>query len=76
MPFVFMFVYAARIVKEGKQFHYVTVGSGLVCQHQAVGPNACPVRHTMVAPPVNLKLLAQVLQKSMAVEDKHNKLKY
>ncbi len=57
-----MFVDAARIVKTGEQLHHMAIGSCLLRQQQAVGPNAHPMRDTVVSPPVDLELLAQVVQ--------------
>ena len=45
------------------------VGSGLSSQHQAIGPHARPVCDTVVTPPVDLELLAQVLQQVSAIKD-------
>ena len=52
----------------------MTVGSCLLRQHQAIGPNTCPVRDTVVAPPVDLELLAQVIQQVLAIKDTQKNL--
>lgn len=43
------------------------VGTGLSSQHQAIGPHARPVRYSVMAPPIDLELLAQVLQEVVAI---------
>jgi hypothetical protein len=71
---VHMLIVAAGVVKEGKQLHYMPIGAGLVSQHQAIGSHASPVSDTVVAPPVNLELLAQVLQQSSGIKDTQKNL--
>jgi hypothetical protein len=61
-------------MKESKQLHHMAIGSSLLCQHQAVGTNARPVRDSVVAPPVDLELLAQLLQQVSATKDTQKKL--
>ena len=72
MSFVFMFVDAAGIVKEGKQLDNMTVGSGLIGEHQTICPHTRPMGNAVVAPPVDSKLVAQVLQQGMTVENDHS----
>lgn len=56
-------------MKESKQFNHMPVSTSLISQHQAVGPNASPVRDAVVAPPVDLELVAQLLKEIAAVVD-------
>lgn len=66
-----MFIESARVLKESEQLHQMPVGTAQVSQHQAVGSNTSPTRDTVMAPPIDLKLLAQLLQKRLSIEDKH-----
>jgi hypothetical protein len=75
MTIVHVFVESAGIVKKGKQFHHVPIGACLFCQHEAVCPYTRPVRDAVVAPPIDLELLTQMLKEVVAAVEKHYKLK-
>lgn len=61
-------------MKESKRLHHMAIGSCLLRQHQAIGLNARPVGDAVVAPPVDLELLAQVLQQGSAIKDTQENL--
>lgn len=69
-----MFIDATRVVKEGKQLHHMPVGFCMLRQHQAIGSNTCPVSDTVMAPPVDLELLAQVIKQVLAIKDTQENL--
>jgi hypothetical protein len=49
----------------------MAVGTSLTGQHEAIGPNSRPMGNAVVAPPVNLELVAQVLQQGQTVYKGH-----
>jgi hypothetical protein len=71
---VHVLVDAAAVVKKGKQLYYIPVDSSLIGQHQAVGPHSRPVGNSVAAPPIDLELLAQVMQQFVAVKDRHRQI--
>lgn len=74
MAIVHMFIESEGVVKISEQLHHMAIGSCLLRQHQAVGPNARPVGDAVVAPPVDLEPLAQVIQQGSAIKDTQENL--
>jgi len=56
-------------MEKGKEFYYVSIGSVLIDEHEAVGTNAHPMRDTVVAHPVDLVLRSQVGYQTLLIKD-------
>jgi hypothetical protein len=62
MLWVAVFIPAATVVQEGKQFDDLLVGAGFFCQLQAVSANARPVRKAMHTAPIKPELGVEVFK--------------